>query len=93
MPASILNTEPTTSRKMHTNKYRLPRRTVQIATLLLISLIPAVGLFRIDLPSASFQVLNHQIWWSNFFFISGLALIIAVVPIMTYLSIGAVWCG
>ncbi|MCG6932512.1 MAG: 4Fe-4S binding protein [Gallionella sp.] len=78
---------------MHTNKYRLPRRTVQIATLLLISLIPAVGLFRIDLPSASFQVLNHQIWWSNFFFISGLALIIAVVPIMTYLSIGAVWCG
>jgi polyferredoxin len=78
---------------MHANKYHFPRRTVQIATLLLISLIPAVGLFRIDLPSASFQILDHQIWWSNFFFISGLALVIAVVPIMTYLSIGAVWCG
>ncbi|MGA7594199.1 MAG: 4Fe-4S binding protein [Gallionella sp.] len=78
---------------MHANKYRFPRRTVQIATLLLISLVPALGLFRIDLPSASFQVLDHQIWWSNFFFISGLAIVIAVVPIMTYLSIGAVWCG
>ena len=78
---------------MHANKYHFPRRAVQIATLLLISLIPAVGLFRIDLRSASFQVLDHQIWWSNFFFISGLAIVIAVVPVMTYLSIGAVWCG
>ena len=78
---------------MHANKYHLPRRTIQIATLLIISLIPALGLLRIDLPSASFQVLDHQIWWSNFYFISGLAIVIAIIPIITYMTIGAVWCG
>jgi polyferredoxin len=78
---------------MSTTKYHLPRRAVQLATLLVISLIPALGIFRIDLPSASFDVLGHQIWWSNFFFISGLAIVIAIIPIITYMSIGAVWCG
>jgi polyferredoxin len=78
---------------MPTTKYHLPRRTIQIATLLIISLIPALGIFRIDLASASFYMLDHQIWWSNFFFISGLAIVIAIIPIITYMSIGAVWCG
>ncbi len=78
---------------MHANKYRFPRRSVQIATLVLISLIPVLGLFRVDLPSASFRVLNHQIWWSNFFFISGLAIVVAIIPIITYVTVGAVWCG
>jgi polyferredoxin len=78
---------------MSTTKYHLPRRVVQVATLLVISLIPALGIFRIDLPSASFYVLGHQIWWSNFFFISGLAIVIAITPIITYMTIGAAWCG
>ncbi|HUW00064.1 MAG TPA: 4Fe-4S binding protein [Gallionella sp.] len=78
---------------MHANKYRLPRRSIQIGTLMLISLIPALGIFRVDLASASFHVLSHQIWWSNFFFISGLAIVVATVPIITYLTVGAVWCG
>lgn len=78
---------------MSATKYHLPRRAVQVATLLVISLIPALGIFRIDLPSASFDVLGRQIWWSNFFFISGLAIVIAIIPIITYMSIGAVWCG
>lgn len=78
---------------MHANKYRLPRRSIQIGTLMLISLIPALGIFRVDLASASFHVLGHQIWWSNFYFISGLAILVATVPIITYLTVGAVWCG
>ena len=78
---------------MSATKYHLPRRAVQVTTLLVISLIPALGIFRIDLPSASFDVLGRQIWWSNFFFISGLAIVIAIIPIITYMSIGAVWCG
>ncbi len=78
---------------MSETKYHFPRRSVQIATLLIISLIPALGIFRIDLPSASFQVLGHQIWWSNFAFIIGLALALATIPIITYMTIGAVWCG
>jgi len=78
---------------MTTKKYHFPRRAIQIAMLSTISLIPVLGIFRIDLPSASFQVLNHQIWWSNFAFITGLALVLATVPIITYMTIGAVWCG
>jgi 4Fe-4S binding domain/4Fe-4S dicluster domain len=78
---------------MSTTKYHLPRRAVQVATLLMISLIPALGIFQIDLASASFHVPGHQIWWSNFAFISGLALVLATIPIITYMTIGAVWCG
>ncbi|MGA9665211.1 MAG: 4Fe-4S binding protein [Gallionella sp.] len=78
---------------MATTKYHLPRRVAQITTLLLISLVPTLGIFRIDLASASFHALDHQIWWSNFAFITGLALIVATVPIITYMTIGAVWCG
>jgi polyferredoxin len=78
---------------MTTSKYHFPRRAVQVATLLVLTLIPALGIFRIDLSSASFYVLGHQIWWSNFFFISGLAIVIAITPIITYMTIGAAWCG
>jgi 4Fe-4S binding domain/4Fe-4S dicluster domain len=78
---------------MSTTKYHLPRRAVQVATLLMISLIPTLGIFQVDLASASFHVLDHQIWWSNFAFIFGLALVLATIPIITYITIGAVWCG
>ena len=64
-----------------------------MATLLLIALIPAVGLFRIDLTNASFSILDRQIWWSNFTLVFGLALIAATAPIITYMTIGTVWCG
>lgn len=74
-------------------QYRWKRRITQLAMLLLLGLIPAVGLFRIDLVTASFFILDHQIWWSNFLFVFGLALIFATVPIITYMTIGPVWCG
>lgn len=66
---------------------------MQLATLLLIALIPAVGLFRIDLTTASFTILDRQIWWSNFTLVFGLAIIAATAPIITYMTIGTVWCG
>ena len=78
---------------MSTSKFHFPRRIVQIATLLVIALIPTLGLFRIDLASASFHVLGHQIWWSNFAFIFGLAFVLITVPILSYVTIGTVWCG
>jgi len=58
-----------------------------------IALIPATGLLRIDLATASFSILGHQIWWSNFILVSGLALIFATAPVLTYMTIGTVWCG
>jgi hypothetical protein len=78
---------------MSTTKFHFPRRVVQIVTLLIIALIPLTGLFRIDLASASFHVLSHQIWWSNFSFIFGLAVVIITVPILSYVTIKTVWCG
>lgn len=61
--------------------------------MLLIVLIPAIGLFRIDLTTASFTVFERQIWWSNFFLVFGLAIITATAPIITYMTIGTTWCG
>ncbi len=74
-------------------QYHWKRRAVQIATIILIILIPASGLFRIDLTSASFMILGRQLWWSNIFFVFGLGIMIATAPIITYMTIGTVWCG
>lgn len=74
-------------------QYRSKRRVVQLATLLLIALIPAFGLLRIDLTTASFTILDSQIWWSNFSFVFGLALVIATAPLIIYMTLGAAWCG
>jgi len=74
-------------------QYHGKRRAVQLATLFLIALIPALGLFRIDLTTASFTILDRQIWWSNFTLVFGLAIIVATAPILTYMTIGMVWCG
>ena len=78
---------------MQQPKYHWKRRAVQIATIILIVLIPATGLFRIDLATASFMVIDRQLWWSNIFFVFGLGIMIATVPIITYMTVGTVWCG
>ncbi len=78
---------------MNTPRYHWKRKATQLVTLLLLCLIPALGLFRIDLASASFLTLGRQVWWSNFPFLIGLALVAATAPIITYMTIGAVWCG
>ncbi len=78
---------------MKSPQYHWKRRAVQLATLFLIALVPASGLFRIDLTTASFGVLGHDIEWSNFAFTFGLGIIIATAPILTYMTIGTVWCG
>lgn len=78
---------------MSTPQYRWKRRIVQLGTLLLIALIPAFGLFRIDLTTASFTILDKQILWSNFAFVFGLAIVIATIPILIYVTLGTAWCG
>lgn len=78
---------------MSTPQYHWKRKATQLGVLLLFALIPVSGLLRIDITTASFFVLGHQIWWSNFSFVIGLALIFATAPILTYMTIGAVWCG
>jgi len=78
---------------MASPQYHNKRRIIQIATLLLLALIPALGLFRIDLSNASFAILDSRIWWSNFPFVLGLALMSATLPLIIYMTIGTVWCG
>jgi polyferredoxin len=78
---------------MKLSQYHWKRRAVQFATLFLIALVPAAGLFRIDLTTATFSILGHEIWWSNFAFTFGLGIMVATAPIITYMTIGTVWCG
>jgi len=78
---------------MQVPQYHWKRRAAQIATIVLIVLVPATGLLKIDLTTASFMILDHQMRWSNIFFVFGLGLMIATAPIITYMTIGTVWCG
>lgn len=55
-------------------------------------LIPLTGLFRIDL-SSGFVILNHQIWFSDFFIVFGFWLSAACSLIILYSTMGTVFCG
>jgi polyferredoxin len=74
-------------------QYRPTRHFVQIATIVATALAGAVGLLRIDLANGSFTLLGRQIHWSNFDFTFGLGLLLVTAPIITYMTIGTVWCG
>jgi len=78
---------------MSAPKFHWPRRATQIATLLLFILIPAAGLFRIDLVEGNFVVLGRQIGWSDFSLLLGFTVMLIAGMVMTYSTIGTVWCG
>ena len=69
------------------------RRLLQYLTLLILILIPLSGLFRIDLESASFILLERQVWFSDFLIIFGLWLFIASLLMMSYALVGSAFCG
>jgi polyferredoxin len=74
-------------------QYRNKRKAVQLATLLVITAIGATGIFQIDLSAATFTIFGREVWWSNFAFTIGLGLMLTIVPILTYKTIGIMWCG
>lgn len=74
-------------------QYHWKRKITQALTLAVFVLIPASGIFRVDLATASFVVFGQQVLWSNSSLMFGLALMIATAPIITYMTIGTVWCG
>ena len=78
---------------MSTQAYRPMRRAVQIATLIALAAIPAVGLFRIDLASASLMVLGQPVSLRNFPVVLGLAIVLATGPLLMVSSLGTLWCG
>ena len=87
IPVKVVNTAP------KAGNFRWKRRTVQIATLILLVLIPVSGLFRIDPENGAFVVLGWQVWFADFFLISGLWIMIASALVALYSVAGTVFCG
>jgi polyferredoxin len=75
------------------SNYRWKRRTVQIAILMLLVLIPVSGLFRIDPENGALVVLGWQIWFADFFLITGLWIMLATALVALYSVAGTVFCG
>jgi polyferredoxin len=73
--------------------YRTKRRALQLATLLVLVLIPAVGIFRIDLARGSLMVLGRYVNLRDFPVVAGLALVLATAPLLMVTTIGTLWCG
>ncbi len=61
--------------------------------ILVFILIPITGLFSIDLVAGNFVVLGRQIWWSDYSIMLGFVVMLATLGILTYSTIGTVWCG
>ena len=82
-----------TGLKKGTGNYRWRRRAIQIIILALLVLIPVSGLFRIDPENGALVVLGWQIWFADFFLISGLWIMIASALVALYSIAGTVFCG
>ena len=75
------------------SNFKWKRRAVQITILILLVLIPVSGLFRIDPENGALVVLGWQIWFADFFLISGLWITILSGLVALYSVAGTVICG
>ena len=73
--------------------YHWRRRLTQFLFLAIAVIIPVSGLLRIDVVAGAFVVLDRQIWWSDFFLIFGLWLLLASGLVMLYSTVGTAFCG
>ncbi len=69
------------------------RRYAQIATLILLVLIPASGLFRIDIPAGGILMWDRLVWFSDMSIVMGFWIFIASLLVMMYSLVGSVFCG
>ena len=74
-------------------RYHPKRRIVQTLSVLLAVLVPATGLFRIDPMAGAFVVLGRQVWFSDFFLIAGVWVMVLSALVMLYSTAGTVFCG
>ncbi len=74
-------------------RYHQRRRMAQALSVLLAVLVPATGLFRIDPGAGALVVLDRQIWFSDFFLIAGLWIMLLSALVMLYSAAGTVFCG
>jgi polyferredoxin len=69
------------------------RRAFQLSFIAALILIPVTGLLRIDPIAGAFVVLDRQIWWSDFFIVFGLWVLIASSLVLVYSAVGTAFCG
>ncbi|MDH5378258.1 MAG: 4Fe-4S binding protein, partial [Gammaproteobacteria bacterium] len=74
------------------NTLKWGRTFSQLGILVALILIPALGIFRIDL-SAGFVILDRQVWFSDFLLVFGFWLSAACTLILMYSSVGTAFCG
>ncbi len=89
IPIKIISMQPSGG----AGKFKWKRRTLQITILLLLVIIPVSGLFRIDPENGALVVLGWQIWFADFFLITGLWITIVSVLVALYSIAGTVFCG
>lgn len=82
-----------TGMKKQAGNYQWKRRAIQTLILFLLVIIPVSGLFRIDPENGALVVLGWQIWFADFFLISGLWIMIASALVALYSIAGTVFCG
>ncbi len=86
IPITVVSAPPDT--RLHWQ-----RRAMQIATLALAVLIPVSGLFRIDPVAGAFTILDHQVWWADFFLVFGFWVMLAALMVTVYSFVGTAFCG
>jgi polyferredoxin len=74
-------------------KFHWKRRSAQILAIALAIVIPLSGLLRIDPEAGAFVVVNRQVWFSDFFLMSGLWITLASSLVLLYSSAGTIFCG
>lgn len=74
-------------------KLHWQRRAFQLLFIAVLILIPVTGLLRIDPIAGAFVVLDHQIWWSDFFVVFGLWMLVASSLVLLYSLVGTAFCG
>jgi polyferredoxin len=75
------------------SRYRYLRNSTQALGLLALALVPALGILRIDFSRASLLLLRQEVGLRDFAAMTGLAIVLAAAPLLTYSTIGTVWCG
>ena len=79
--------------KTGAGNFRWKRRATQVAIILLLIIVPVSGLFRIDPENGALVVLGWQIWFADFFLITGLWIMLATALVALYSVAGTVFCG
>ncbi len=74
-------------------RFHITRRTAQVLSILLAVLVPASGLFRIDPQAGALVILGRQVWFADFFLITGLWILLLSALVILYSLAGTVFCG